>query len=271
MRYCSGEKQAMVNKAILKTQNICKRFGGLQALSAVNVNIQAGEIVGLIGPNGSGKTTLFNCICGFHFPEEGQVFIKDEDCTRLPPHKIAKKGISRTFQLAKLFYNLPVIENVLMARHLTRTTGLLSSLIKSKNFQAEEQAARQEALELLDLVNLSGESGQMARDLPYGSQRLLTLAIALSSNPDIILLDEPSAGMNQNEATILGNILKRINQRNVTIFLVEHNMRFIMKLSQRIVVLNHGEVICEGDPATVRNDSCVVDAYLGKKFACTSQ
>jgi branched-chain amino acid transport system ATP-binding protein len=256
---------------ILRTEKISKRFGGLQALSRVDVGLKTGEIVGLIGPNGSGKTTLFNCICGFHFPEEGQVFIKEENCTRLPPHKVAQRGISRTFQLAKLFYNLPVVENVLLARHLTRTAGFFSSLIKSKAFQAEEKTAKNEALGLLELVNLADVPDQIARDLPYGSQRLLTLAIALSSNPEIILLDEPTAGMNQREAATLGNILKRINRRKITIFLVEHNMRFIMNLSQRIIVLNHGEVICEGDPDSVRNDARVVDAYLGKRFSCTSQ
>ena len=256
---------------LLETEKLTKRFGGLTALSDVNISIRTGEIVGLIGPNGSGKTTLFNCICGFYHPEVGKVFLQGEECTRFEPHQIAKRGISRTFQLAKLFYNLPVIENVMLARHLTRKAGFFSSLVKSRKFREEERAARKTALKLIDLVDLAEDRDKIASDLPYGSQRLLTLAIALSSDPEIILLDEPTAGMNQEEAAKLGEILRRINQNGVTIFLVEHNMKFVMGLSERIVVLNYGEVISHGTPDQVRSDEGVIDAYLGKGFKCTSQ
>lgn len=256
---------------LLETEKLTKRFGGLTALCDVSIAIRSGEIVGLIGPNGSGKTTLFNCICGFYHPEDGKVYLQGEECTRYEPHQIAKRGISRTFQLAKLFYNLPVIENIMLARHLTRKAGFFSSLIKSRKFRQEERAARETALNLLGLVELAKHRDKIARDLPYGSQRLLTLAIALSSDPDIILLDEPTAGMNQEEAAKLGQILQRINRKGVTIFLVEHNMKFVMGLSERIVVLNYGEVISQGTPDQVRSDECVIDAYLGKGFKCTSQ
>ncbi len=256
---------------LLETVKLTKRFGGLTALSDVNISLRSGEIVGLIGPNGSGKTTLFNCICGFYHPEVGRVILQGEECTHYQPHQIAKRGISRTFQLAKLFYNLPVIENVMLARHLTRKAGFFSSLIKSRKFRAEEREARENALSLIELVDLAADRDKIARDLPYGSQRLLTLAIALSSAPSIILLDEPTAGMNQEEAAKLGQILLRINASGVTVFLVEHNMRFVMGLSERMVVLNYGEVISQGSPDQVRSDECVIDAYLGKGFKCTSQ
>lgn len=256
---------------LLETEKLTKRFGGLTALSDVNISIRSGEIVGLIGPNGSGKTTLFNCICGFHHPDAGKVMLQGEECTHLQPHQIAKRGVSRTFQLAKLFYNLPVIENILLARHLTRKAGFISSLIKSRKFRTEELADQENAHSLIDLVDLGGDKDKIARDLPYGSQRLLTLAIALSSSPDLILLDEPTAGMNQEEAAKLGRILQRINSNGVTIFLVEHNMKFVMRLSERIVVLNYGEVISEGLPDEVRSDECVIDAYLGRGFKCTSR
>jgi branched-chain amino acid transport system ATP-binding protein len=256
---------------LLQTEKLTKRFGGLTALSEVDISIRSGEIVGLIGPNGSGKTTLFNCICGFYHPEAGRVFLQGEECTRYEPHQIAKRGISRTFQLAKLFYNLPVIENVMLARHLTRKAGFFSSLMKSRKFREEEREAKESALRLIELVDLAENRDKIARDLPYGSQRLLTLAIALSSNPHIILLDEPTAGMNQEEAAKLGRILRRINQKGVTIFLVEHNMKFVMGLSQRIVVLNYGEVISQGTPERVRSDAGVIDAYLGRGFKCTSR
>ncbi len=256
---------------LLKTESITKRFGGLCALSNVDVTIDQGDIVGLIGPNGSGKTTLFNCICGFYHPEEGNVFLNGENCTSLEPHQIAQRGVSRTFQLAKLFYNLPVIDNIMLARHLTRSAGFLASLAKTKRFRQEEQKDRDKALEIIDLVDLTNSENKIARDLPYGSQRLLTLAIALSSNPALILLDEPTAGMNQEEAAKLGSILKDINAQGTTVFLVEHNMKFVMGLSRRMIVLNHGEVICQGTPESVRNEECVVDAYLGKGFQCSSQ
>ena len=256
---------------LLKTEKLTKRFGGLTALADISMSIDTGEIVGLIGPNGSGKTTLFNCISGFYQPDEGRVLLQGEECTHFQPHQIAKRGISRTFQLAKLFYNLPVIENVMLARHLTRKAGFLSSLVKSRKFRAEEREAQEAALKLIDLVELTAARDKIARDLPYGSQRLLTLAIALSSNPKLILLDEPTAGMNQKEAAKLGEILRRINANGVTLFLVEHNMKFVMGLSERIVVLNYGEVISQGPPDQVRSDECVIDAYLGKGFKCTSR
>jgi len=256
---------------LLKTDQLTKRFGGLAALSNVSISIGQGEIVGLIGPNGSGKTTLFNCICGFYHPEEGRVVLQGEDSTRLQPHEIARRGVSRTFQLAKLFYNLPVIENVMLARHLTREAGFTASLFGSRKFRLEERRAAKEAAELIELVDLTASANKPARDLPYGSQRLLTLAIALSSKPKMILLDEPTAGMNQEEAAKLGRIVRRINGDGVTILLVEHNMKFVMGLSERIVVLNHGEVICEGSPEAVRTDKHVIDAYLGTGYTCTSR
>lgn len=248
---------------LLKTENVTKRFGGLSALTEVEISIQRGEIVGLIGPNGSGKTTLFNCISGFYKPEAGKVFLESEEITRLEPHQVARRGISRTFQLAKLFYNLTTVDNILVAKHLTRKAGFLASLVKTRTYKEDELAALEEAERLLALVGLSEKRDYAAKDLPYGSQRLLSLAIALSSGPKLLLLDEPTAGMNQKEARKLSEVLTTVNQEGVSLFLVEHNMRFVMGLAQRVIVLNYGRVICEGLPEQVRKDQTVVDAYLG--------
>lgn len=248
---------------LLKTENVTKRFGGLSALSEVAIQIQKGERVGLIGPNGSGKTTLFNCISGFHKPEAGRVFLGGKEITGFEPHQVASRGISRTFQLAKLFYSLSAVDNILVAKHLTRKAGFLASLVKTRKYKEDELAAFEEADRLLALVGLSDKKNDLAKDLPYGSQRLLTLAIALSSSPKLLLLDEPTAGMNQKEAGKLAEVLTTINRQGVTLFLVEHNMRFVMGLAERVIVLNYGRVICEGDPAEVRRDQTVIDAYLG--------
>jgi branched-chain amino acid transport system ATP-binding protein len=251
------------NGVLLKTENVTKRFGGLSALTEVDIRVQQGEIVGLIGPNGSGKTTLFNCISGFYRPEVGRIFLGAEEITRLEPHQVARRGISRTFQLAKLFYNLTAKDNILVAKHLTRKAGFLASLVKTRKYREDEAVAFEEAERLLALVGLSDKRDHAAKDLPYGSQRLLTLAIALSSDPKLLLLDEPTAGMNQKEAGKLAEVLTAVNQKGVSLFLVEHNMRFVMGLVGRVIVLNYGRVICEGLPDQVRKDQTVIDAYLG--------
>jgi branched-chain amino acid transport system ATP-binding protein len=251
------------NGVLLKTENVTKRFGGLSALTEVGISLRRGEIVGLIGPNGSGKTTLFNCISGFYKPEAGRIFLESEEITRLEPHQVARRGISRTFQLAKLFYNLSAVDNILVAKHLTRKAGFLSSLVKTRKYREDEISALEEAEGLLALVGLTDKKDHAAKDLPYGSQRLLTLAIALSSSPKLLLLDEPTAGMNQKEAGKLSEVLTSFNEKGVSLFLVEHNMRFVMGLVQRVIVLNYGRVICEGLPEQVRKDQTVIEAYLG--------
>jgi branched-chain amino acid transport system ATP-binding protein len=251
------------NGVLLRTEDVTKRFGGLSALTEVGISLRRGEIVGLIGPNGSGKTTLFNCISGFYKPEAGRIYLESEEITRMEPHQVARRGISRTFQLAKLFYNLTAVDNILVAKHLTRKAGFLASLVKTRKYREDEISAIEEAEGLLALVGLADKRDRAAKDLPYGSQRLLTLAIALSSSPKLLLLDEPTAGMNQREAGKLSEVLTSVNQKGVSLFLVEHNMRFVMSLVQRVIVLNYGRVICEGLPEEVRRDQMVIEAYLG--------
>ncbi|MEM3112267.1 MAG: ABC transporter ATP-binding protein [Candidatus Anstonellales archaeon] len=253
-------------KVLLSVENLIKRFGGLVALYQVNLKVYQGEILALIGPNGSGKTTLFNCISGFYKPEQGKIFWKGEDITFSEPHQIAQKGISRTFQLAKLFSNLTVFENILIAKHMRIHAGLVGSLLKSKSYLMDEAQTVNESEEILKLVGLWEKKEFLARNLPYGSQRLLSLAIALSSKPELLLLDEPSAGMNREETEKLFHILKQINYEGITLIIVEHNMRFIMKISQRMVVLNYGKIICEGSPQVVCKDEAVCAAYLGGEF-----
>lgn len=252
---------------LLNCDGLSKHFGGLAAVNQVNLEINEGEIVGLIGPNGAGKTTLFNLISGFLSPSSGKVYFEGLDITNLAPYGIARRGLVRTFQKINLFPALSVFENIIIGRYMHIKSGFLKSLVQSKSKQKEEKLARNEGARILEFVGLSKWKQQKANNLPFGGlQRVLGIAIALAAQPKLLLLDEPASGMNTEEKKIIIDIIRKISQSGITIFIVEHNMNVVMSLCQRVIVLNYGEVIAEGTPEMIQRDSKVVEVYLGKGY-----
>jgi branched-chain amino acid transport system ATP-binding protein len=250
--------------SVLEAQQLTRRFGGLVAVNNVSFRVQSGEIFGLIGPNGAGKTTLFNLVTGLMPPSEGQLFFNGENILRQKPHRIAAKGIARTFQNIRLFGDLSALENVMIPQHIHSRTGLWRGVLGLRPAPQEEQAIRTKAVELLDLVGLGDRTSEKAKNFSYGDQRRLEIARALALKPKVLLLDEPAAGMNPNEKHQLSNFIREIrDQFSLTILLIEHHVPLVMGLCDRIAVLDFGQLIALGNPATVRNDSAVIEAYLG--------
>ena len=251
---------------LLQVQGLSRSFGGLMAVGNVSFDVAAGEIFGLIGPNGAGKTTVFNLMTGLTPPTAGNVMFEGKDISRLSPHRIAQLGVARTFQNIRLFGKLDVLQNVLIGRHIHTHGSTLSGMFGLPGARAEERKAHTRALELLDLVGLSGRAGAQAGSLPYGDQRRLEIARALALEPRLLLLDEPAAGMNPNEKQVLSDFIREIRRTfDLTVLLIEHHVPLVMGLCDRIAVLNFGQMIALGDPAHVKSDPQVIEAYLGEE------
>ncbi len=249
---------------LLEVRGLTKHFGGIRALEEVSFRVEKGAIVSIIGPNGAGKTTFFNCLTGLTRPTKGIISLAGENVTGLSPHNIVKLGIARTFQNIRLFREMTVLENVLVSRHLKIRSGLFKILMQHKDFLSEEKNARGVAREYLELVGLENSADIPSFNLPYGDQRRLEIARALATEPTMLLLDEPTAGMNPQETSLIMETITRLRKLGKTILLIEHDMRVVMGISETIIVLDHGVKIAEGPPEMIKNDPLVIEAYLGR-------
>jgi branched-chain amino acid transport system ATP-binding protein len=254
--------------AVLATKKVTKRFGGLEAVSKVDFELPEHAIYSIIGPNGAGKTTLFNCITGFYTPEEGEIYLNERNITGMSPDRVTRLGVSRTYQNIRLFKNMTAVENILVGMQPHLKSGVFGAIFHDPGTMHEEQAAVEEANRLLGYINLKGMGDLMAKNLPYGQQRRLEIGRALASKPKLLLLDEPTAGMNPRETQDMVDFIRRLrDELGITILLIEHQMRVVMSISEQITVLDFGVKIAEGTPKEIQNNPRVVEAYLGRGAA----
>ncbi|MBC5811292.1 MAG: ABC transporter ATP-binding protein [Candidatus Eremiobacteraeota bacterium] len=253
--------------SFFKLTNVRKTFGGLVAVNDLSFSIEPGSIVAMIGPNGAGKSTVFNLITGIYAPSSGAIDLEGRSLCGLRTDAITARGIARTFQNIRLFAFMSALDNVMTGQHALMHASLVDSLLHTPRQRQEEARVRERAFDLLRFVGLDRSAGDYARNLPYGHQRRLEIGRALASEPKLLLLDEPAAGMNPREKEDLVDLIERIRATGVTVFLIEHDMALVMKISERVTVLDHGEKIAEGPPEMVRNDERVIEAYLGRETA----